>query len=78
MNPEIEELNVFKLEMDDLVYLFYPELNIINIEYYDSKEDDDFFVTIYYEGAFHLEESSEKDLNKLNKILNIFIKYAGA
>jgi hypothetical protein len=69
---ELESLEVFKIQDGELSYLYYPTLKIINVEYYDNNEDCDFFITIYYDGQFHLDESPEKDLNKLNSYLSFF------
>lgn len=68
----IENYERYKIELDNVSLLYYPSLSILNIEFWDSVEEDDVEVTIWDDTGYHLENSPIKDISILEKYLQMF------
>lgn len=68
----IENYERYRIELDNVSLLYYPSLSILNIEFWDSAEEDDVEITIWDETGYHLENSPIKDLSILEKYLQMF------
>lgn len=68
----IENYERYKIELDNVSLLYYPSLSILNIEFWDSVEEDDVEVTIWDDTGYHLENSPIQDISILEKYLQMF------
>jgi len=74
---EVEHLETYKIEEENYDLIFNIDTEEMTIEYYNPLEDEDYSVTIKDIDGFHLDESPEKDLSKLQKYFEYFRNYKG-
>ena len=75
-DPIIENYEVYRINYENYSLLYYPSLNIINIDYWDDKEEDQVETTIWSkDDGFLLDISLTIEKQTIEKALEIFKQY---